>query len=97
MKIFGIFYGHLVYFVAVWYILWLFGMFYPFWYVVPRKIWQPFRCPREITEIKFSAIFSALVERAAFAVDHRQRKVTQRSGGSLHWTGDQNGFLLFIV
>jgi hypothetical protein len=24
----GIFYGH-------------FGVFFPFWYVVPRKIWQP--------------------------------------------------------
>jgi hypothetical protein len=30
----GIFYGHLIYFVVIWY-------FSPFWYVVPRKIWQP--------------------------------------------------------
>jgi hypothetical protein len=37
-----IFYGHLVYFTAIWYILWSFGKFYgylvyfsPFWYVVP--------------------------------------------------------------
>jgi hypothetical protein len=37
----GIFYGYLVYFVFIWYILWLFGIFFPFWYVVPRKIWQP--------------------------------------------------------
>jgi hypothetical protein len=28
---------------ATWYILWLFGMFFPFWYVVPTKIWQPWR------------------------------------------------------
>jgi hypothetical protein len=21
-------------------IFWLFGIFFPFWYVVPRKIWQ---------------------------------------------------------
>jgi hypothetical protein len=21
--------------------LWSFGIFYPFWYFVPRKIWQP--------------------------------------------------------
>jgi hypothetical protein len=40
--------GHLVYFMAIWYSLWPFGIFYgylvyfsPFWYVVPRKIWQP--------------------------------------------------------
>jgi hypothetical protein len=31
---FGIIYGHLIY-------LWLLGLFSPFWYVVPRKIWQP--------------------------------------------------------
>jgi hypothetical protein len=43
-----IFYGHLVYFMVIdTYILWPFGLFYghvvyysPFWYVVPRKIWQ---------------------------------------------------------
>jgi hypothetical protein len=44
----GIFYGHLVYFTADWYILRTFVkvcghlvQFSPFWYVVPRKIWQP--------------------------------------------------------
>jgi hypothetical protein len=48
----SILYGHLAYFtvycVAIWYILWPFGTLYgyleyfpPFWYVVPRKIWQP--------------------------------------------------------
>jgi hypothetical protein len=26
---------------AIWYILWSFGNFSPFWYFVPRKIWQP--------------------------------------------------------
>jgi hypothetical protein len=30
----GKFYGHLVHFVVIWYIS-------PFWYFVPRKIWQP--------------------------------------------------------
>jgi hypothetical protein len=40
--------GHLVYFTVVCYILWTFGIaggnlvyFFPFWYFVPRKIWQP--------------------------------------------------------
>jgi hypothetical protein len=33
---FGIFCGHLVYFMAIWYI-----PIFPFWYVVPRKIWSP--------------------------------------------------------
>jgi hypothetical protein len=49
LRLFGIFCGHLVYFVAIWYILWpfgiptlcTFGIFFPFWYVGPRKIWQP--------------------------------------------------------
>jgi hypothetical protein len=29
------------YLMAIWYILWLFGLFFPFWYIVLRKIWQP--------------------------------------------------------
>jgi hypothetical protein len=51
----GKFCVHLVYFTAIWYILWLFGIFlclfgiflwlfgtpFPFWYVAQRKIWQP--------------------------------------------------------
>jgi hypothetical protein len=45
----GIFYGHLVdfygnllyIFVAVWHISRSFGIFFPSWYVAPRKIWQP--------------------------------------------------------
>jgi hypothetical protein len=37
----GIVYVLWVYFTDIWYILWLFGIFSPFWYVVPRKIWQP--------------------------------------------------------
>jgi hypothetical protein len=45
----GIFYGlkvyfmhgRLVYFMAIWYIFGHFGIFYPFWYPVPRKICQP--------------------------------------------------------
>jgi hypothetical protein len=37
----------IVYFTAIWYILWPFGIFsayldfFPFWYVLARKIWQP--------------------------------------------------------
>jgi hypothetical protein len=44
----GICYGHLEHFTAIWYILWPFGnvvviwlYFFPFWYIVSRKIWQP--------------------------------------------------------
>jgi hypothetical protein len=44
----GIFYGHLVHFKVFCYILWTFGIardnlvyILPFWYFVPRKIWQP--------------------------------------------------------
>jgi hypothetical protein len=38
----GIFYVHLDhYFMAILNILWPFGTFFPFWYIVPRKIWQP--------------------------------------------------------
>jgi hypothetical protein len=53
MENFGTFYGHSEYFevtwlyvVDVWYILWLFGVLSNiFWYILPRKIWQP--CRRE--------------------------------------------------
>jgi hypothetical protein len=48
MEDFGVNYVHLVYFTAVWNILRPFGIFYgylvdfsPFWFVVPRKLWQP--------------------------------------------------------
>jgi hypothetical protein len=44
----GIFFGHLVYTTAILYILWSFcifyGYFFPFWYFLPRKIWQPWQC-----------------------------------------------------
>jgi hypothetical protein len=30
---------------SIWYILRLFGIFFTFWYAVPRKIWQP--CPEQ--------------------------------------------------
>jgi hypothetical protein len=41
----GIFYGHMIYFTTIWYIYlvaisfhsWLLGIFFPFWFVVPRK------------------------------------------------------------
>jgi hypothetical protein len=29
LRLFGIFYGHLAYFMAIWYILWNFGVFFP--------------------------------------------------------------------
>jgi hypothetical protein len=43
----GIFCANLEYIAAIWYILWSFGnfvailYFFPFWYIVSRKIWQP--------------------------------------------------------
>jgi hypothetical protein len=39
----GIFNGYLIYFRVIWYILWSFLYIYfpPFWYGLPRKIWQP--------------------------------------------------------
>jgi hypothetical protein len=48
MENLGIFYDHLVYVTAIGNILWPFGIFCghlvyfsPFWYFLPRKIWQP--------------------------------------------------------
>jgi energy-coupling factor transporter transmembrane protein EcfT len=60
---YGILYGHLVYFVTIWSILWLFGIFvFTFWYVVPRKIWQPwllFDCGKRRFWAKFLSISAA--------------------------------------
>jgi hypothetical protein len=46
----GIFYGRLVHFAVFCYIFWTFGIvrgnlvyILPFWFFVPRKIWQPKR------------------------------------------------------
>jgi hypothetical protein len=36
----GIFYGHWAYFTANWFIWGLLVYFSPFWFAVPRKIWQ---------------------------------------------------------
>jgi hypothetical protein len=54
---FGIFCGHLVYFVVIWYILWSFGIFcghlvcvFPFWYDVPRIIWHP--CCKPLSSVR---------------------------------------------
>jgi hypothetical protein len=38
---FGLSYGHFVYFLVIWYILWWFGVFFPIGNVTPRKIWHP--------------------------------------------------------
>jgi hypothetical protein len=77
MEDFGIFYGRLVYFVAVRYILWPFGIFcgrlvyfmviwyifFTFWYVVTRKIWQPCLSALSISQLFFSlAICCSLPE-----------------------------------
>jgi hypothetical protein len=54
-----IFYGHLAYFKVNWKILWPFGtfcinlVFSPFWYVVPRKIWQPCSQRKEEEDVWF--------------------------------------------
>jgi hypothetical protein len=41
LRPFGLFYGHLVYFVAISYNSCSFGIFFLLWYVAPSKIWQP--------------------------------------------------------
>jgi hypothetical protein len=62
----GIFYGPLVYFVAIWYILWLFDINSPLLERCTRKIWQPrfihvaSRYIQCITELLRTEIFSKL-------------------------------------
>jgi hypothetical protein len=52
MPIWSIF-GYSVYFAAVLYSLWLFGILFPFWYiVVARKIWQPWQKTVKLLQAK---------------------------------------------
>jgi hypothetical protein len=57
----GIFYVNLVYFTAIGNIFWTFGIFCdnlvyfpPFWYVVPRKIWQPWSRRVHASDLPYS-------------------------------------------
>jgi hypothetical protein len=47
-------------FVAVGCILWSFIMFFPFWYVVARELWQPCREPSDEEIIRAAAAAAAL-------------------------------------
>jgi hypothetical protein len=61
----GLHYIHLVFLLPLWCIICSFGTFSPYWYVVPRKIWQP-RCVHTYGgKIKAKNIFAKmrLVER----------------------------------
>jgi hypothetical protein len=53
LRPFGLFYSHLVYYVVI------LVYFSPFWYVVPRKIWQPCCDPGKILSknLKFGTKF----------------------------------------
>jgi hypothetical protein len=70
----GRFYGHLICFTAVCYILWPLGIFcgnlvefmviwlhfFPFWYVAPVKIWQPWRALCPPVQVKQLTVVRAL-------------------------------------
>jgi hypothetical protein len=51
---FGIFYCHLVYFIAVWCSLWSFGIYFPFWYVCTKKNLATLRQSFEKTHNQFT-------------------------------------------
>jgi hypothetical protein len=69
----SLFYCQFIYFMAIWYILWSYGIFYshlvylfcghfgiffPFWYFVPRRIWQ-LRFPA--AAIRHSQVFKLIL------------------------------------
>jgi hypothetical protein len=64
---FGIFYGHLRYFMTICCSLCSFGTFFRFWCHAPRKIWQPW-------SIQMFAAFSQKIKLDSYA-----RRITQRS------------------
>jgi hypothetical protein len=60
------FYRHLINFMAIWYLLWSFVIFFTFWCVVPRRIWQP--CVT-MSVAPFPEIFVTLLTRAVVGAD----------------------------
>jgi hypothetical protein len=78
-------FGKRTYNVAILHILWLFGVFFPFWYVVPRKIWQPWRsaCPFAANErrniIHIFQVYVANVRGAAVATRKRYEKINKKA------------------
>jgi hypothetical protein len=78
---FGIFYGHLVCFTVILvYFIILLVFFRPFWYVVPRKIWQP--CDR-IGQFKNASFHFPAQSCALFAASETVLE-TDRSKKTLH-------------
>jgi hypothetical protein len=55
---FGQFSRVLVYFITIVFNVWSFGIFSPFWYAVPRKIWQPIVVPIKLWQPCFNPMFS---------------------------------------
>jgi hypothetical protein len=45
----GTFYGSLLHCMDILYSLWPFGIFVQFWYIVPRKIWQPCNAEADVS------------------------------------------------
>jgi hypothetical protein len=43
-------FGIHMYLMAIWYNLWSYGVFFTFWYVAPRKTWQP--CKNDSSAVK---------------------------------------------
>jgi hypothetical protein len=73
LRRFGLFYGLLIYLIVIWYVLWPAALpccyllyFSTFWYIVPRKIWQPW--PR----LKIGSSWTATQRRSGKLVSRRK-------------------------
>jgi hypothetical protein len=73
---FGLPYCHFIFFVAI---LVPFGIFFPFWYVVPRKIWQPWASIGW-----FVFVETVLPRRRAFFCSKPASLMRELAVGSLH-------------
>jgi hypothetical protein len=69
LRPFGSFYGKFLYF-------WSFGIFFPFWYAAPRKIWQPWagrgRKEEGVWGVRESCYLLSVIFRWLFIYLHRQ-------------------------
>jgi hypothetical protein len=73
---FGIFYRNLGYFMTIWYILCSFGKFFRFWYIVSRKIWQPWFQKLSLSFFHFLGIWlPVILKKVSMYVSHKNMRV----------------------
>jgi hypothetical protein len=65
------------YLAAVWYILWSFGIFFPFWHAVPKKLATLYLCPLDFTFYKDRGLL--YIHPCTLSIEVKQNRCLVRS------------------